>query len=225
MDFNSPPEDDLTFEDDPGNVVDEADVQRQVATSAVELEELLKKKNYTQFRAKLNLPTYLADTDPIEQMIELASRSSGMTNPKKVLCKNLFNVLCCLAGESVDNAGMSLANQFMNFNLKFIFWEKSFHEKAEFYESVVQLFPGKVLPEYFGQYIETQKSSPTTRWVKDNGISQMSLTEQQGMKFGSIVKMHISSSCVCSSGRLVLLIWRKALQGRISTAIMQGRSG
>ena len=39
MDFNSPPEDDLTFEDDPGNVVDEVDVQRQVTTLAVELEE------------------------------------------------------------------------------------------------------------------------------------------------------------------------------------------
>jgi len=101
------------LEDDACNVGDEADVQRQSTTSAVELEDLLKKKDYSQFRARLNLPTYLADTDAIVHMIELASRSGGMTNPKKVLCKNLFNVLCCLAGESVDNAGMSLANQFM----------------------------------------------------------------------------------------------------------------
>ena len=39
MDFSSPLKDDLTFVDDTGNVVDEAVVQRQLTTSAVELEE------------------------------------------------------------------------------------------------------------------------------------------------------------------------------------------
>ena len=136
MEFTPPLEDDLMFEDDTGNVEDESDIQRQSTTSAVELEELLKKKDFTRFRAKLNLPTDLADTDAITHMIELASRSSGMTNPKKVLCKNLFNVLCCLVGESANCTGMSMVNQFMNFNLKFMFWEESFHEKSEFYESV-----------------------------------------------------------------------------------------
>jgi len=123
MDCSPPLEDDCTLDDDACNVGDEAEAQLQSTTSAVELEELLKKKDYTQFRAKLNLPTDLADTDAIVHMIELASRSGGMTNTKKVLCKNLFNVLCCLAGEKVDCAGMSLSSQLMNFNLKFLFWE------------------------------------------------------------------------------------------------------
>ena len=61
MEFTPPLEDDLMFEDDTGNVEDEVDIQRRSTTSAVELEELLKKKDFTRFRAKLNLPTDLAE--------------------------------------------------------------------------------------------------------------------------------------------------------------------
>jgi len=38
MDFTPPPDDDMTLEDDPGNVEDEADSQRRSTTSAVTLE-------------------------------------------------------------------------------------------------------------------------------------------------------------------------------------------
>jgi hypothetical protein len=157
-------------------------------TSNVELIAFLKKNDYTGFKKKLNLPTDLEDNDDLEIMTKLMDgKGSGGA---KALFKNLFNFLCCLAGESIDPVPMTTTNQFINFNTKFVYWLSDLSMKEEFSSGILRYFPNRELPESFARYVETMQVVPTPKWVKTNGIERLGVEQQTQVKFGSIVKAH-----------------------------------
>ena len=94
--------------------------------SSVELEDLLKKKKYEDFKKKLNLPTNLEDTDDLEVLVRLSDNGLNKTGCK-LLNKNLFNFICCLAGLSLDTTGMSAVDQYTNYDIKFTYWLRDIH--------------------------------------------------------------------------------------------------
>ena len=76
---------------------DNSEEEKQFFNSAVLLEDLLDKKEFRKFRDSLQLPTVLEENDDLQTMFNMA-QSQGKSKSKTLL-KNLFEVLCCLAGE------------------------------------------------------------------------------------------------------------------------------
>ena len=157
----------------------------QSVQSNVQLLALLEKGNHRGFRELVDLPANLEDNDDVDLMLKLMDARGGNSGAK-VLFKNLFNVLCCLAGESLDPAGMSAADQLLNLNTKFLFWLTDIGAKGEFTSGLLRHFPGQKLPEPFGRYVKTLQVVPT----KTNGVGHMTPEQQKCAKFGGIVKSH-----------------------------------
>lgn len=95
--------------------------------SGVELEALLEKKDHRTFRQKLNVPDDFDEVDDLESMFVFSQTPNAGTLGAKTLYKNLFDVLCSLAGESLSNAPMTSVQQLLNYNLKFQHWLDNIH--------------------------------------------------------------------------------------------------
>jgi hypothetical protein len=189
-----------TFADDDDVVADDQqdemsldDEVTTVVPSNIELLALLKKNNYIGFKKKLDLPTDLEDNDDLDVMVKLMTSKGNGQSGAKTLFKNLFNVLCCLAGESVDKVVMSSSQILINFNTQFLFWYENIEEKEEFSSGLLRHFPDKKMPLAFRTYVETLQVAPTQRWNKANGVVDLSAPQQKCAKFGSIVKNHFDT--------------------------------
>ena len=140
------------FEYDEGEneaIEEESEQEHQGAVSVVELEAILQKKDFKRFHEKLNLPENLEENDDLEIMFSLfASKGNGNIS-SKTLFKNLFNFMCCLAGESLSTDPMTSSQQLLNFNLKFEMWLRDVNMKEEFRTGILRLFDKKELPVGF----------------------------------------------------------------------------
>jgi len=159
------------FEYDEGEneaVEEESEQEHQGAVSVVELEAILQKKDFKRFHEKLNLPENLEENDDLEIMFSLfASKGNGNIS-SKTLFKNLFNFMCCLAGESLSTDPMTSSQQLLNFNLKFEMWLRDVNMKEEFRTGILRLFDKKELPVGFQDYVKSLVITPTSKWCKDN---------------------------------------------------------
>jgi hypothetical protein len=172
------------------DVEDDSPPQDTVMLSSIELENLLDKKDYRTFRDKLKLPSDLEDSDDLEIMVQLSEAKGNGNIGAKTLFKNMFNVLCCLAGESLDSNPMQSNDQLLNFSVKFTFWLENIELKEEFAETLLRFFPNRKLPPSFVQYVSTMYTTPTAKWIKDQRVQNKSPEQQKQIKFGSIVKSH-----------------------------------
>jgi hypothetical protein len=173
------------------DVVDEEEEVEEGTTtsgafvSSVNLVNLLNKEKFVDFRKQVNLPTDLEDTDDLEVMVKLAGDGN---NGKKSMCKNLFNFISCLAGESLDISGMTTLDQYQNFYIKFVMWIENMHVKEEFKTGILKLFPGRKLPDYFEAHVAAMKCTPTSTWIKANGARMLSPEQLRNAKFGCTIK-------------------------------------
>ena len=154
---------------------------------------LLQRNDYSGFKSKLNLPRDLEDNDDVVLMMNMM-QSKGKGPSKPLLFKNLFNLLCCLAGESLDRGSMGLTDQYLNFNTQFVFWLEHLALKEEFTSDLLRHFPDKELPVGFNEYVQLMEAVPTVKWITSLGIQNMPVDKQNKMKFGSIVKSHFDAA-------------------------------
>ena len=165
---------------------------RSIFLSAVQLKDLLKKKKFDDFKKKLNLPTNLEDKEDLEVLVRLADDGKTKSG-RKAMNKNLFDFLCCLAGCSLDSAGMSIVDQYLNLDIQFAFWLRDLHLSQEMVRGVLRLFPGNRLPDYFLKHVDLMTTAPSRNWIKSHGIDDLSVEKQTKCKFGSIVKSHFET--------------------------------
>ena len=171
---------------------DNGDDEKQVYSSAILLEDLLDNKEYRKFKDILQLPNDLEDNDDLKTMYDMAESTSGKSK-SKTLFKNLFDVLCCLAGESLSSAPMSTSDQYLDYNVKFNFWLRDISMKEEFRNGLLRYFPNKNLPTQMNEYVKLMHTVPTANFIQENKIGHLSREQQVEVKFGAIIKTHFDA--------------------------------
>ena len=151
--------------------------------SAIELKAMLEKGLKKEFLKSINVPRNLVETDDLTVLTSPTS-----VTMEKCLCRNLFNLLCCLAGEGLTDETMNSKSRLLNFDLQFKFWYNNVHTTQEHMSGFFRLFPDRKLPQVFVSYIDSLKVNPTEKWVKSNKLEGKSVEELKCFKFGSIVK-------------------------------------
>ena len=162
-------------------VEDDSLPEESAFVSATELEGYLEEKEYRKFREKLLLPDDLEESDDLEVMVKMCETKGDGNVGAKTLYKNLFDVLCCLAGESIDNTPMQASDQLLNFNIKFVFWVSNIELKEEFSSTLLRFFPNKKLPADFLTYCKAMSPVPTVKWIKDQKLQSKSPEKRFGL--------------------------------------------
>jgi hypothetical protein len=159
---------------------------------------------------ELNLLSNLEDNDDLKVMCDMAAvkNSKGLA-ATKILNKNLFNVVCCLAGESVGKVGKDINQKIFDFNARFQFWSQEIARTEEFRSNLLRLFPGRELPQSFFDYVKTMRTAPTAKFIKDRKLENFSAEQQTDAKFGALVKAQFDS-CKREINRILNPLWRPA---------------
>ena len=159
---------------------------------------------------ELNLLSNLEDNDDLKVMCDMAAakNSKGLA-ATKMLNKNLFNVVCCLAGESVGKVGKDINQKIFDFNARFQFWSQEIARTEEFRSNLLRLFPGRELPQSFFDYVKTMRTAPTAKFIKDRKLENFSAEQQTDAKFGALVKAQFDS-CKREINRILNPLWRPA---------------
>jgi len=173
-------------------------VDGKTIVSAVDLELMLDKKEYEEFKRIIASSTTLEDTDDLSVIVKNSISPAG----RKTLNKILINFICCLATESFDSTTMNTFDQMIKLATSFEMWKDCIHLKSEFANGVLRCFKNKVLPDFF----HIDFPSPTANYIKKNKLQNKSPEEQMFYRMGEEIKTR-SDLCKREINSLANPLW------------------
>jgi hypothetical protein len=107
---------------------------------------------------------------------------------RKTLCKNVFNFICCVAGDNVPDLAMTAEEKFMQFHDQFHLWFEKMSTTEEHVGGILKVFEGCKLPEFFRNYVKEMKVRSTQKWIAKYHFGGESQDKLKRLRFGNIVK-------------------------------------